>query len=212
MKLGISGHLTRAFINSPLTPLFLIASLVVGLFALVMVPREEEPQISVPMVDVFVQADGLKTPDVIELVTKPLEEILKGIDGVEHTYLEEVGSMNIFFVIDGELITPALNGSILPGITRDSVIELAKFWDWKISERQISIDELIAAIQNGKLNEIFGSGTAAVISPVGEIKYNNQIYTVGDGQVGPIAKKLYTAITDIQYGRADDPMGWIEPV
>ena len=134
------------------------------------------------------------------------------LDGVELKYLEEVGSMNIFFVIDGELITPALNGSILPGITRDSVIQLAKSWNLKMSERQISIDELIEADQTGKLEEIFGSGTAAVISPVGEIKYDDQIYTIGGGQVGPVAQKLYTAITDIQYGRADDSMGWIEPI
>jgi branched-chain amino acid aminotransferase len=134
------------------------------------------------------------------------------LDGVEQKYLEEVGSMNIFFVIDGELITPALNGSILPGITRDSVIQLAKHWNWKISERQISIDELITANRRGKLEEIFGSGTAAVISPVGEIKYGDQVYAIGDGKVGPVADKLYAAITDIQYGRAEDPMGWIEPV
>jgi branched-chain amino acid aminotransferase len=134
------------------------------------------------------------------------------LDGVEQKYLEEVGSMNIFFVIDGELITPSLNGSILPGITRDSVIQLANHWNWKISERLISIDELIAANRDGKLEEIFGSGTAAVISPVGEIKYDDQVYTIGDGSVGPVAEKLYAAITDIQYGRAEDPMGWIEPV
>lgn len=134
------------------------------------------------------------------------------LDGVEKKYLEEVGSMNIFFVIDGELITPALNGSILPGITRNSVIQLAKHWDMKISERLISIDELVQAHTSGKLDEIFGSGTAAVISPVGEIKYGDQIFTIGDGEVGPMANKFYSAITEIQYGRADDPMGWVEPV
>ncbi len=134
------------------------------------------------------------------------------LDGVEKKYLEEVGSMNIFFVIDGELITPSLNGSILPGITRNSVIQLAKLWDMKISERLISIDELVQAHAGGKLDEIFGSGTAAVISPVGEIKSGDQIFTVGGGEVGPMAKKFYSAITDIQYGRAEDPMGWVEPV
>ena len=134
------------------------------------------------------------------------------LDGVEQTYLEEVGSMNIFFVIDGEIITPVLNGSILPGITRDSVIALAKHWQMKISERQISIDELMNARAQGKLEEIFGSGTAAVISPVGEIKYGDQVISVGGGQVGPIAQRFYDAITDIQYGQKDDPLKWIEPV
>ena len=134
------------------------------------------------------------------------------LDGVEQSYLEEVGSMNIFFVIDGEIITPVLNGSILPGITRDSVIALAKHWQMRISERQISIDELMNARESGNLDEIFGSGTAAVISPVGEIKYGDRVVSVGDGKVGPIAQKFYDAITDIQYGQADDPLGWIEPV
>lgn len=134
------------------------------------------------------------------------------LDGVEQKYLEEVGSMNIFFVIDAEIITPALNGSILPGVTRDSVIKLAEHWNMKISERLIGIDELIDAHGAGKLSEIFGSGTAAVISPVGEIKYGGRVYAVGDGGVGPLAQKFYAALTDIQYGRASDPMGWIEPV
>lgn len=134
------------------------------------------------------------------------------LDGVEHRFLEEVGSMNIFFVIDDELVTPMLHGSILPGITRDSVISLAKSWDEKISERRISIDELMEAQAAGKLKEVFGAGTAAVISPVGEIKYGDKVITIANGQVGPVAKKYYKAITDIQYGRAEDPMAWIEPV
>lgn len=134
------------------------------------------------------------------------------LDGVEQKYLEEVGSMNIFFVIDGEIVTPALNGSILPGITRDSVIKLAQHWNMPVSEKLLSIDELLKANKEGKLNEIFGSGTAAVISPVGEIKYGDQIYQMGNGVVGPMANKFYTSITDIQYGRVADPMGWIETV
>jgi branched-chain amino acid aminotransferase len=134
------------------------------------------------------------------------------LDGVEQKYVEEVGSMNIFFVIDSEIATPMLNGSILPGVTRDSVIKLAEHWNMKITERLISIDELIEAHGSGKLTEIFGSGTAAVISPVGEIKYGNQVYRISEGQVGPLAQKFYTALTDLQYGRAADPMGWIEPV
>jgi branched-chain amino acid aminotransferase len=134
------------------------------------------------------------------------------LDGVERKYIEEVGSMNIFFVLDGEVISPALQGSILPGITRDTVLQLGRMWGLKVSERRIGIDEVLKANQAGKLQEVFGSGTAAVISPVGQITYGNQTVTVGNGQVGPIAKRFYTAITDIQYGRAADPKGWIVPV
>ena len=134
------------------------------------------------------------------------------LDGVEKKYIEEVGSMNIFFVIGDELITPELSGSILPGITRDSVLKLAKSWGMSVAERKISIDEVVDAHANGSLKEIFGSGTAAVISPVGEIRYGDKDFTVGDGQVGPIAGRLYSDLTDIQYGRTEDPMGWVVPV
>lgn len=134
------------------------------------------------------------------------------LDGVEQKYLEEVGAMNIFFVIDDEIVTPELNGSILPGITRKSVIELAQKWGDQISERRISIDELISANDQGRLQEAFGAGTAAVISPVGEIKYGDKVVTIAEGKVGPVAQKYYDAITDIQYGKAEDPMGWITPV
>jgi branched-chain amino acid aminotransferase len=134
------------------------------------------------------------------------------LDGVEQKYIEEVGSMNIFFVIDDEIITPELNGSILPGITRKSVIELAKHWNEKVSERKISIDELMQAHAARRLKEVFGAGTAAVISPVGQIQYKDRIITINDNQTGPIAQKYYKTITDIQYGKADDPMGWIEKV
>jgi branched-chain amino acid aminotransferase len=134
------------------------------------------------------------------------------LDGVEKKYIEEVGSMNIFFVIGDELITPELSGSILPGITRDSVLRLASSWGMSVAERKISIDEVVAAHASGNLKEIFGSGTAAVISPVGEIRYGDNDLSVGDGQVGPIAGRLYAELTDIQYGRTDDPMGWVVPV
>ena len=134
------------------------------------------------------------------------------LDGVEQKYLEEVGSMNIFFVIDDEIITPELNGSILPGVTRKTVIELARHWKEKASERKISIDELMQAHAAGKLQEVFGAGTAAVISPVGQIKYNDQVITINNNQTGPVAKKYYEAITGIQYGKVDDPMDWIVPV
>ncbi|MDJ0873658.1 MAG: branched-chain amino acid aminotransferase [Desulfobacterales bacterium] len=134
------------------------------------------------------------------------------LDGVEQQYIEEVGSMNIFFMIDDELITPALNGSILPGITRDSVLALGKQWGLPVTERQITIDDVIRAHAAGRLQEIFGSGTAAVISPVGELCFGDQVFQIGDGKVGPMAQKLFDAITAIQYGKADDPMGWVEPV
>ncbi|RZB35321.1 MAG: branched-chain amino acid aminotransferase [Desulfobacteraceae bacterium Eth-SRB1] len=134
------------------------------------------------------------------------------LDGIHQKYIEEVGSMNIFFVIDDELVTPMLNGSILPGITRDSVITMAKKWNIKVSERQISIDDLIDAHDSGKLQEIFGTGTAAVISPVGEMKYEDRVINIGNGKVGPMANRLYQAITDIQYGRTEDKMGWIEKI
>ena len=134
------------------------------------------------------------------------------LDGVEQKYLEEVGSMNIFFVIADEIVTPELNGSILPGITRNSVIKLAKHWNDKVAERKISIDELMQTHASGKLQEVFGAGTAAIISPVGEIKYGDQVITIAGGEVGPVARKYYNAITDIQYGKAEDPLGWIVAV
>ncbi len=134
------------------------------------------------------------------------------LDGVEQKYVEEVGAMNIFFVIGDELITPMLSGSILPGITRDSVLELGKSWGMTVSERKISIDEVMAAHTSGQLKEIFGSGTAAVISPVGELKYEDTVITVGDGRVGPMAHKFFQSIQEIQYGTIEDPSGWVEPV
>ena len=120
--------------------------------------------------------------------------------------------MNIFFVIDDEIVTPMLSGSILPGITRNSVLQLARHWGMKVAEQKVSIDEVFQAQASGKLTEIFGSGTAAVISPVNELKYDDKIITIGDGSVGPVAQKLFDAIQDIQYGKTEDPMGWIEPV
>ena len=134
------------------------------------------------------------------------------LDGVEQKYIEEVGSMNIFFIIGDELITPSLNGSILPGITRDSVLALAANWGMRVSEKQITIDDVLAAHGAGRLQEIFGSGTAAVISPVGELCYGEKFLQIGEGRVGPVAQKLFDAITAVQYGKSDDPMGWIEPV
>ena len=134
------------------------------------------------------------------------------LDGVELKYVEEVGSMNIFFVIGDELLTPELNRSILSGVTRDSVIKLAKSWGVKVVERKISIAEIYEAHEKGELREVFGSGTAAVISPVGNIKFNGREITIADGAVGPLSAKLFKSLMDIQYGKAEDPFGWIVPV
>ncbi len=131
------------------------------------------------------------------------------LDGVELRYVEEVGSMNIFFVIDNQVFTPALSGSILSGITRDSIIQLGKMWGTPVTERRIGIDEVIAAHESGRLQEVFGAGTAAVISPVGEIRYKDRVMKIGDGGVGPWAHRFFKAITDIQYGNTPGPKGWV---
>ncbi len=134
------------------------------------------------------------------------------LDAVEKRYVEEVGTMNIFFVINGQIVTPPLGGSILPGITRDSVLTLARHWGIPAAEEPLSIDDVMTAHKNGSLQEIFGTGTAAVVSPVGQLSWKKEVITVGDGGVGPTAQRLYEAITDIQYGRAKDPFGWIVSV
>ncbi|RLL46774.1 branched-chain amino acid aminotransferase [Oceanobacillus piezotolerans] len=130
------------------------------------------------------------------------------LDGVEKKYIEEVGSMNVFFKINGEVVTPALNGSILPGITRDSVIQLLKHWDIPLVERRVSIKELYEAHQNGTLEEAFGSGTAAVISPIGELYWEGHHLVINEGKTGDISKKVYDTITGIQYGKMEDPFDW----
>jgi branched-chain amino acid aminotransferase len=134
------------------------------------------------------------------------------LDAIERKYIEEVGAMNIFFLIGDELVTPDLSGSILPGITRYSVLDLARKWGMNVSERKISIDEIFRAHDDGKLVEVFGSGTAAVISPVGEIKYGDKFISIGDGTPGKTAMKFYNALTDIQYGKAEDTENWIETI
>ncbi len=134
------------------------------------------------------------------------------LDGVERKYIEEVGAMNIFFLIGDELVTPELSGSILSGITRYSVIKLAQKWGMKVSERKISIGELIEAGKKGNLKEVFGSGTAAVVSPVKEVRYGDQVIEIGDGTPGELTMKFYTALTDIQYGKKEDTERWIEMV
>lgn len=134
------------------------------------------------------------------------------LDGIEQKFIEEVGSMNILFVIDGKLVTPELNGSILPGITRRSCIELALSLGMDVEERKISIDELIEAGKTSRLSEVFGSGTAAVISPVGELKYADTIITINDNKIGPVARLFYDTITGVQKGIIEDKLGWIEKV
>jgi len=134
------------------------------------------------------------------------------LDAVERKYVEEVGTMNVFFVIEDELITSPLTGTILPGITRDSVIHIARDWGIKVTERRISIDEVIESIEKRRLKEAFGTGTAAVISPIGQITYKGRDYIINGGKTGSLAKRLYDEIVSIQYGYKDDPYGWIERV
>ena len=131
------------------------------------------------------------------------------LDGVEHKYIDEVGAMNVFFVIDGVVVTPDLtDGNILPGVTRRSCIELLKHWNIPVEERKVSIDEIHEAYKAGKLDEVFGTGTAAVISPVGELFDNGEKMIINDGKIGKISQKLYDAITGIQWGKLDDPLHW----
>jgi branched-chain amino acid aminotransferase len=134
------------------------------------------------------------------------------LDGVERKYIEEVGTSNAFFVIDGELVTPELNGSILPGITRDSVIALSRSWGVPVSERPITVQELYDAHDAGRLEEVFASGTAAVISPVGELNWAGRAISVNNGEIGPMARRLYDELTAMQTGRAADPFGWVREV
>lgn len=131
------------------------------------------------------------------------------LDGVTRHFIDEVGAMNIMFVIGDELITPSLEqGTILAGVTRDTVLTLAREWGMKVSERQVTIDELLEAYKAGNLKEAFGTGTAAVISPVGLMQFNDTKMVINDMQIGPIAQKLYDTITGIQYGEIEDKYGW----
>ena len=130
------------------------------------------------------------------------------LDGVERKYIEEVGAMNIFFKIDGKIVTPMLNGSILPGITRNSVLQLCRDWVMEVEERRISVDELLQAQKDGKLEECFGTGTAAVISPVGKLRYKDDVMVIGGGKIGPVSQKIYDTVTGIQLGKLEDKFGW----
>ena len=134
------------------------------------------------------------------------------LDGVERKYIEEVGAMNVMFKIDGEIITPKLTGSILPGITRMSCIEVLKSLGYKVTERLFSVDELIEALEWGKLQEAWGCGTAAVVSPIGKFAIGDREFTVGKGKIGTVTKKLYDILTGIQWGKKEDTFGWTYPL
>lgn len=134
------------------------------------------------------------------------------LDAGEHRYVEEVGAMNIFFVMDGNLVTPALGGTILHGITRKSVLELAPDLGIRAEERRIAVDEVIAGIASGRVSEIFGAGTAAVISPVGKIGFAGRDHVINDNRTGPWAKKFFDTLTGLQYGDLEDKRGWIHVV
>ena len=131
------------------------------------------------------------------------------LDGVEQKYVEEVGSMNMMFAYGKKIVTPMLNGSILPGITRKSVLQLAAQLGYEVEEKRIAIEDVFEDIKAGRCTEAFGTGTAAVISPVGELCWKDEKVTLGDGSIGPVAQKLYDTLTGIQYGRLPDENGWI---
>jgi branched-chain amino acid aminotransferase len=130
------------------------------------------------------------------------------LDGVQHKYIEEVGNMNVFFVLDGNVVTPALNGSILSGITRMSVIQLLESWNVPVEQRLISMEEVYEAHKNGKLQEAFGTGTAAVISSIGYLSWQGELITLSGGEIGELTGKIYDTITGIQKGQLEDTFGW----
>ncbi|WP_112181031.1 MULTISPECIES: branched-chain amino acid aminotransferase [Paraliobacillus] len=151
-------------------------------------------------------ASSLKAQEIV--ASKGYAQVL-WLDGLEKNYIEEVGSMNVFFKIAGEVVTPALNGSILEGVTRNSVLELLKHWNIPVSERKISMDQIYQAYQAGTLEEAFGAGTAAVISPIGELAWQGESLKINNGVTGDVSKRLYDTLTGIQYGREEDPFNWI---
>ncbi len=134
------------------------------------------------------------------------------LDGVERKYIEEVGAMNIFFKISGKVVTPVLNGSILPGITRRSCIEMCKMWGYEVEERKVSAAELFEAAQSGELEEVWGTGTAAVVSPVGHLRKGDEVVQIADGGIGELTQKLYDTLTGIQLGKMEGPEGWVTEV
>ena len=131
------------------------------------------------------------------------------LDGVERKYIEEVGAMNVMFKIDGEIVTPLLTGSILPGITRKSCIEVLRSLGYTVHERLLSVDELVQAMESGKLEEAWGCGTAAVVSPIGTLAYGDKTYEINGGAIGEVTQKLYDVLTGIQWGKLPDTFGWV---
>jgi branched-chain amino acid aminotransferase len=146
-----------------------------------------------------------------EAVEKGFTQVL-WLDAIKRKYVEEVGTMNMMFKIDDKVVTAPLSGSILPGVTRDSVLKLLKHWKITTKERKVSIDEVIAAAENGTLQEAFGTGTAAVVTPVGSITFKGKTYTINNNKVGSLTQQLYDELTAIQFGEKEDPFGWIEEV
>ncbi len=134
------------------------------------------------------------------------------LDGVERKYIEEVGAMNVMFKINGKIVTPMLSGSILPGITRKSCIEVLKNEGYTVNERLLSVDELAKAMEDGTLEEAWGCGTAAVVSPIGELCYQGKRYTVNNGEIGEVTQHLYDTLTGIQWGKLEDTYGWTYPL
>lgn len=134
------------------------------------------------------------------------------LDGIEHRYIEEAGAMNVFFKIDGEVVTPSLAGSILHGVTRNSVIQLLKHWGVPVTERRISIEELYSLHAAGKVEEMFSAGTAAVISPIGQLTWKDKDMVVNDFKIGELTQKIYNTLTGIQYGTEEDVFDWITEV
>jgi branched-chain amino acid aminotransferase len=134
------------------------------------------------------------------------------LDGRERKYIDEVGTMNIMLKIGDEVVTPPLSGTILAGVTRDSALTLMRDWGLRVAERPVTIDEVAVAARKGTLEEVWGTGTAAVISPVGELAYKGERLVINGGRIGALTQKLYDAIVGIQYGTAPDPRGWTVPV
>ena len=130
------------------------------------------------------------------------------LDAIARRYVEEVGTSNIFFVIGDELITPPLGGTILPGVTRDSIIQIARSWGIHVLERPLTMEEILSASAEGKLQEVFASGTAAIVSPIGQICYRGKVHMINQGKTGPLTERLYNEILEIQYGKKDDPFDW----
>ena len=134
------------------------------------------------------------------------------LDGVHRKYIEEVGAMNVMFKVAGKILTPDLNGSVLDGITRRSCIQLLKDWGYEVEERRISAEELFAAAKNGTLEEAWGTGTAAVVSPIGELAEGDEKCIINNNQIGEVTQKLYDQLTGIQWGRVADPHDWITKI